>query len=685
QSALRLPWEKGIYAEIFSGSELPKMPSLPVPAVLPAGDVTRPGDSREKVLKHSSDPLQKFDRAVFKQCIKKSSVAAGGRSNTDREAVYRRKEHEYIAQEGSFRGQNAYLGTVLEFSYFRFTAGREFLISGLRDHSWGLQFLDVAKQVGLDLRGGLLLRALGDSFKARPLRELQECIGLIKRQVFHPDSTRSGMFRSVEQSEQVASGSDALEDAAKQFIAAVPAETPMELGTLGEDERKQSDLDAFEGCDDGGELQAASSESGSSTTSSSGSSDEAVDAYESFSEGRVLDKVIPPLGVEVDLDVFQNPKTRSLHTRAKGSQGPLMCGRKTEGMNLFSGKVFSKHWICKQCEQARPLRDRKHQRDVLQILFSITGESWDQGHCVDPRGEGYGPASSLADMAVPLTESKAVFTEHCELAGLPGATRDVLVCKNLNTLASLAFAAGQPGETPTDAALTSLARAGDEEVPIATLASLRRLVFEAQLLMTAQVKQLIEQRSDDQKAELASAERTERIKTTSRAELRLDKPKKELDVVNSKITLKDQVVDLQCQLSTPLCLHHSLHRRALAMDLVGICSYHVIMEFHEYLMSHLTVEPPPGYNHVTIHQVLSADRAAWLRLAEKLPKGLRAGTDGKLPLDLELPLLQGDKWSRTKRGVPICWAFNTEDLQVFLDRAKARVAGVSIESLFGVE
>ena len=148
------------------------------------------------------------------------------------------------------------------------------------------------------------------------------------------------------------------------------------------------------------------------------------------------------------------------------------------------------------------------------------------------------------------------------------------------------------------------------------------------------------------------------------------------------------------------------------------------MEFHEYLMSHLTVEPPPGYNHVTIHQVLAADRAAWLRLAEKLPKGLRAGADGKLPLDIELPLLQGDpkvafhllplgsssgsssvkrpqeelptvdpkqprkqwkglgkgktktknktipksmpvslkdKWSRTKRGVPICWAFNTEE------------------------
>ncbi|CAE7203415.1 jockey\pol [Symbiodinium sp. CCMP2592] len=114
----------------------------------------------------------------------------------------------------------------------------------------------------------------------------------------------------------------------------------------------------------------------------------------------------------------------------------------------------------------------------------------------------------------------------------------------------------------------------------------------------------------------------------------------ELDVVNSKITLKDQTVDLQCQLHTPLCLHHALHRRALAMDLAGVASYSVSMEFHEYLMSHLTMEPPPGYHQVTLHQVLAADRAAWLRLAEKLPKGLRAGPDGKLPLDVELPKLQ---------------------------------------------
>ena len=135
-----------------------------------------------------------------------------------------------------------------------------------------------------------------------------------------------------------------------------------------EDGSKWSGAGAGKGSDGGEEGHAVESNSDSSTTSSSGSSDEAAEAYENFSAEGVLDKIIPPLGVAVDLDVFQNPKTRSLHTRAKGSKGPLMCGRKAEGTKPFSGKVFSKHWICKQCEQARPLRDTRVTSAVLSFL-----------------------------------------------------------------------------------------------------------------------------------------------------------------------------------------------------------------------------------------------------------------------------------------------------------------------------
>ena len=203
-----------------------------------------------------------------------------------------------------------------------------------------------------------------------------------------------------------------------------------------------------------------------------------------------------------------------------------------------------------------------------------------------------------------LTDSEAVFRDRCQIAGLPEATITILIGKNIKTLARLAFSVGQPGETPTDTALTNLVQDGGNAVPVSTLSSVRRLVFEAQTLMVSQVKSLVEHKADEAKTELAPAERAERIKKQAarlsgvplrgenecayqsydtvmkmcqenvvsylppnkfpsrREELKQEKPKKELDVVNPKVLLRDQEQTLQCLVNTPLNLHHALHRRA---------------------------------------------------------------------------------------------------------------------------
>ena len=88
----------------------------------------------------------------------------------------------------------------------------------------------------------------------------------------------------------------------------------------------------------------------SSSTESSGESSGEDVCYEGLGIPRELDKVAPSLELSVDLDVFQNPKT-------KCSTGSLTCGRQVEGMTLFKQRVYSKYWLCKQCESRRPLRD----------------------------------------------------------------------------------------------------------------------------------------------------------------------------------------------------------------------------------------------------------------------------------------------------------------------------------------
>ena len=96
------------------------------------------------------------------------------------------------------------------------------------------------------------------------------------------------------------------------------------------------------------------------------------------------------------------------------------------------------------------------------------------------------------------------------MAGLTPETVQVLEGKSVNALSKLAFACGQPGEPPDDASLKALVQEGGQDVPIAAMWGLRRLVFESQTLMIQHVKGLVENKAEE-KTELASAERAARI------------------------------------------------------------------------------------------------------------------------------------------------------------------------------
>ena len=54
--------------------------------------------------------------------------------------------------------------------------------------------------------------------------------------------------------------------------------------------------------------------------------------------------------------------------------------------------------------------------------------------------------------------------------------------------------------------------------------------------------------------------------------------------------------------------------------------------YHSELIEHLTNPPPPGYSAVSVQQVLRADRAAFLLMAEKLPS-LKKDAAGENPFE----------------------------------------------------
>ena len=96
---------------------------------------------------------------------------------------------------------------------------------------------------------------------------------------------------------------------------------------------------------------------------------------------------------------------------------------------------------------------------------------------------------------------------------------------------------------------------------------------------------------------------------TRRHELLQKKPSKEISIDQAHLVVKDKQQDLTCPTVTELEVSNAFKRRALAFDLVGVCTYDVMAAYHADLLDHLHTLPPPGYSAVSVQQVLRADRA----------------------------------------------------------------------------
>ena len=128
-----------------------------------------------------------------------------------------------------------------------------------------------------------------------------------------------------------------------------------------------------------------------------------------------------------------------------------------------------------------------------------------------------------------------------------------------------------------------------------------------------------------------------------KSELSNDKSSREI-VLDGASTLKvrDKRPDLSCDTSSELLLVQALHRRALALDLMNAVTFSVSQRYNSFLIGHLQTPPQPGYRKLNVHQILQADKQAWLRLAELATAGLKRNAAGQLPLDVLFQNLQVD-------------------------------------------
>ena len=280
-------------------------------------------------------------------------------------------------------------------------------------------------------------------------------------------------------------------------------------------------------------------------------------------------------------------------------------------------------------------------------------------------------------------DSKAAFQQRAAQIEIPVQEVDALELAGIDTYAKYAFCSQyQPGAQDEKALVEFLEHAIGQAPNGEMMSKYRRLFFESHALCLQDLRQKVERTDHTETKVLPLAEKVERVNqvkarlpgllitqqlepshqlvdkavqqweenslryieltacTSREQEILAEKstPSISFDATgNIKVTKKQELA--QCSLTGDLKLRTAMQRRALAYDMAGVASFLVMEKWANMLFERLQQEPPHGYRYVTHDQLLRADQALWLRIAEETRAQVQ-GDGLRKPVDEAI-----EKWS----------------------------------------
>ena len=279
-----------------------------------------------------------------------------------------------------------------------------------------------------------------------------------------------------------------------------------------------------------------------------------------------------------------------------------------------------------------------------------------------------------------LSDSKAHFLSRAGEYDVPEPLLDNLRLAGITTLAHLAFAFQRPGQEFEEQQFNDwVVRVNQNVAPsMGALAALRRLHFEAEIVLTATLKASVEQPQDlSTPKPMPYAERTARLdqikrqfpglsmdgvhepsqalldecvhqyearvlryvepaKCNSRElEISVGKSDRKLRIESNSLTIKETKNTPEEDVSSAYKLQLCLKRRAIAYEFSNLISYAAHERYIDKLMRRLNTDPPPNYQQTSMGQILKADREVWIHMAQHVPD-IRPRADGTKPLDVAL-------------------------------------------------
>ena len=242
--------------------------------------------------------------------------------------------------------------------------------------------------------------------------------------------------------------------------------------------------------------------------------------------------------------------------------------------------------------------------------------------------------------------------------------------QGLATLNSFGFSFGQPGQAIDSDAFASFFEGlvGPGQT-LKTMAAAKNLLFESHVFNTASLKNRVENTTESIKP-VPLAERSARLDklrakytgfnitkalepghslldaTSHQAESKTlryippsrcasreqeivankDRLAKTLEVEGGALKIRDAPdKPLFVDNPTEFLVYQALRRRGLAYDFADLVSYEVHQEWVDWLFQEMSKEPVKGFQRTQLAQILRADKAAWLHLADTFAPRLERG------------------------------------------------------------
>jgi len=284
----------------------------------------------------------------------------------------------------------------------------------------------------------------------------------------------------------------------------------------------------------------------------------------------------------------------------------------------------------------------------------------------------------MTSILTSILDSKEHFQKRCDEVGLSGRGKQATFGAGYSTLGRLAFGVGQPGMSVPELEFTRFAtNVLGAMATTQDVSSLRRLLFDAQKLVMAQLREQVSNPEMQMIRKLPPVEREAKLRqlrarlpgillehqlgpshallnlvaqmseikklqyietarlTSSEHEVFYSKSSKQLLVDADKLLVKDEAKVPDQAASTELHVLEALKKRGVAFAFIDALFWEVHERYLQSLLNHLQTEAPDGYVKTTLQPLLRADRQVFLTMSRK-DVNVRGRPDDTLEMDTEI-------------------------------------------------